>query len=84
VSPTRLREAVGNWRRWWDLAAVAFASWLLVVLLGGPDAVGRLTGLDAIPPVLELAANWGLQTALASLFVGFALLHRRQERGSTD
>lgn|GEM_PF-4141029 len=84
MSPTRLRKAVGHWRHWWDLAEVAFAGWLLVVLLGGPDAVGRLIGLGAITPVLELAANWGFQAALAFLFVSFALLHLRQESDSTD
>ncbi|QPV61307.1 hypothetical protein I7X12_11050 [Halosimplex litoreum] len=73
-----------HWRRWWDLAQVSFAGWLLLVLLGGPDAVGRLTGVWAITPVLELVANWGFQAGLASLLVGFALLHLRQESDSTD
>ncbi|WP_123534897.1 hypothetical protein [Halosimplex salinum] len=84
MRPTRLRRAVGSWRHWWDLAQVAFAGWLLVVLLGGPNAAGRLTGLRAITPALELVANWGFQAALASVFVGFALLHLRQESGRAD
>ncbi|MFC7141203.1 hypothetical protein ACFQMA_15365 [Halosimplex aquaticum] len=84
MSPTRLRQAVGNWRHWWDLAEVAFAGWLLVVLFGGPVNVGRLTGLESMTPALQFVANWGFQAALASVFVGFALLHLRQESGSTD
>ncbi|WP_459191260.1 hypothetical protein [Halosimplex sp. J119] len=82
MSAAPLRRAVGSWRRWWDLAHVTFAGWLIVVLLGGPDAVGRSTGLDAITPVLELVAKWGFQAALASGLVGFVLLHVADERES--
>ncbi|QLH76192.1 hypothetical protein HZS55_02220 [Halosimplex rubrum] len=76
----RLFGRVPHWRRWWDLAQVSFAGWLLLVLLGGPDAVVGLTGLGAVARPLELVASWGLQTALASGLVGFVLLHAADER----